>query len=51
MVRQRVPLSVREGLGEKAVIDELAHKKRKTASAAPRKPGGISLGGGQTTQT
>ena len=33
------------------MADELAQKKRKTATAAPLKPGGISLGGDQTTQT
>ena len=37
--------------GKRAVADEPAQKKRKTAGAVPRKPGGISLGGDQTTQT
>ena len=37
--------------GERAVQDELARKKRKTAGVGPHKPGGISLGGDQTTQT
>ena len=37
--------------GKRAVTDEPARKKRKTAGVAPRKPSGISLGGDQTTQT
>ena len=37
--------------GKRAAADELARKKRKMASAAPLKPGGISLGGDETTQT
>ena len=37
--------------GKRAAADEPAQKKRKTAGAAPLKPGGISLGGDQTTQT
>ena len=32
--------------GKRAVIDEPARKKRRTADVAPRKPDGISLGGG-----
>jgi len=31
------------------VADEPAKKKRKTVAADPLKPGGISLGGDQTT--
>ena len=31
--------------GKRVVADEPAWKKRKTAGAAPLKPGGISLGG------
>ena len=38
-------------LGKRAAADKLARKKRKTAAAGPLKPGGISLGGDQTTQT
>ena len=37
--------------GKRAAVDELAQKKRKTAGAVPCKPGGISLGDDQTTQT
>ena len=37
--------------GKRAVADEPARKKRKTAGAAPLKLGGISLGGDQTTRT
>ena len=37
--------------GKRAVADELARKKRKIAGYAPLKPGGISLGGDQTTRT
>ena len=33
------------------MADELAQKKRKTTGAVPWKPGGISLGGDQTTRT
>ena len=33
------------------MVDELAQKKRRTVTAAPRKLGGISLGGDQTTRT
>ena len=36
--------------GKRAAVDEPARKKRKTASAAPLKLGGISLGGDQTTR-
>ena len=40
------PPSVSEkSLGKWAAVDEPAQKKRKTMTAAPRKPGGISLGG------
>ena len=35
--------------GKRAANDELARKKRRTADVAPYKPGGISLGGDQTT--
>ena len=38
-------------LGKRAAADEPAQKKRKTVAAAPLKPGGISLGGDQTTRT
>ena len=37
--------------GKRAAADESAWKKRKTAGAAPLKPGGISLGGDQATRT
>ena len=37
--------------GKRAAVDETAQKKRKTVGVVPRKPGGISLGGDQTTQT
>ena len=37
--------------GKRAAADELTRKKGKTAATAPLKPGGISLGGDQTTQT
>jgi len=33
------------------MADELTQKRRKTAAAAPIKPGGISLGDDQTTRT
>ena len=36
--------------GKRAEADELAQKKRKTVAAAPLKPGGILLGGDQTTR-
>ena len=37
--------------GKRAATDEPTRKKRKTAAAGPLKPGGISLGGDQTTRT
>ena len=37
--------------GKRAAVDEPAQKRRKTAAAAPIKPGGISLGDDQTTRT
>ena len=37
--------------GKRAATDEPARKKMKMAGVAPRKPGGISLGGDQTTRT
>ena len=37
--------------GKRVAIDELSRKKRKMAGVASRKPGGISLGGDQTTRT
>ena len=37
--------------GKRAAVDEPAQKKRKTAGAAPLKPGDISLGGDRTTRT
>jgi len=37
--------------GKRAVADEPAQKKRKMVGAAPIKPGGISLGDDQTSQT
>jgi len=36
--------------GKRAAADAPAQKKRKTVGAVPRKPGGISLGGDQTTR-
>ena len=36
--------------GKRAAKDEVAQKKRRTVDVSPRKPGSISLGGGQTTQ-
>ena len=36
---------------KRAAADELARKKRKTAGAAPRKPGDISLGSYHATWT
>ena len=36
--------------GKRAATNELAQKKRETASAAPLKLSDISLGGNQTTQ-
>jgi len=50
LVIRRVPPVLEKVQGKRAATDELAHKKRKTAGAAPHKPGGISLGGDQTTQ-
>ena len=50
--RMESPPSVSEkARGKRAAADELAQKKRKTAAAAPRKLGGISLGDDQTTRT
>ena len=37
--------------GKRAATDEPARKKMKIAAVGPLKPGGISLGGDQTTQT
>ena len=37
--------------GKRAAVDKPTQKKRKMASAAPLKSGGISLGGDQTTWT
>jgi len=37
--------------GKRPAEDEPTQKQRKTAAAAPRKPGGISLGDHQTNQT
>ena len=37
--------------GKRPAADEPAQKKRKTSATAPHKPGGISLGDDQTTQT
>ena len=37
--------------GKRAATDEPTRKKRKTAAAGPLKPGGILLGGDQTTRT
>ena len=45
------PLVSEKVRGKRAVADEPARKKRKTAGAAPLKLGGISLGGDQTTRT
>jgi len=45
------PLVLEKVRGKRAVTNELAHKKRKTVDAAPRKLGGISLGSSQTTRT
>ena len=36
--------------GKRAMADEPVRKKRKTVAASPLKPGGILLGGDQTTQ-
>ena len=36
--------------GKRAAADEPAQKKRKMADTTPLKPGGISLGGDQTTR-
>ena len=44
------PLVSEKIQGKRLVEDELAQKKRKTAAAAPRKPGGISLGDDQTNR-
>ena len=39
------PLVTEKVQGKRVAVDELALKKRKMAGAAPRKSGGISLGG------
>ena len=39
------PLVTEKVRGKRAAADEQAQKKRKMAAAAPRKRGGISLGG------
>ena len=44
------PLMSEKSWGKWAAVDEPAQKKRRTAAAAPCKPGGISLGGDQTTR-
>ena len=45
------PLVLEKVQGKRVVTDEPGQKKRKTTGVAPRKPGGISLGGDQTTRT
>ena len=45
------PLVLEKVQGKRVVTDEPGQKKRKTTGVAPRKPGGISLGGDLTTQT
>ena len=45
------PLVSEKVQGKRAAVDEPAQKKRKTAGAAPLKPGDISLGGDRTTRT
>ena len=45
------PLVSKKVQGKRAVADEPARKKRKTASAAPFKPDDISFGDDQTTWT
>ena len=50
--QMKSPSPVSENVqGKRAAADELTWKKRKTVGAVPRKPGGISLGGDQTTRT
>jgi len=45
------PPPVSEKIRAKGLVaDEPTQKKRKTGAAAPRKPGGISLGNNQTTR-
>ena len=51
LVRRRVPPVSEKVRGKRVVKDELARKKRRMADVAPHKPGGISLGGGQTART
>ena len=45
------PLVSEKARGKRATADKPAQKKWKTVAAAPLKPGGISLGGDQTTRT
>ena len=51
LVGRIVPPVLEKVQGKRAVTDELARKKRKTAGVNHRKPGDISLGGDQTTRT
>ena len=47
---ESTPLVLEKVRGKRAVVDELARKKRKTMGVVTHKPGGISLGGDQTTR-
>ena len=49
MITRHVPPLSEKSRGKRAAADEPARKKRKMATVAPRKLGGISLGGDQTT--
>ena len=49
LVKGSVPLVSKKVQGKKEATDEPAQKKR-TMDVAPRKPGDISLGGGQTAR-
>ena len=44
------PLVLEKARGKRVVADEPAQKRRKMVSAAPLKPGGISLSDDQTTR-
>ena len=51
LVRRRVPRVSEKVRGKRAAKDEPTQKKMRMVDVAPRKPGGISLGGDRTTQT
>ena len=51
LIKSGVPTVSEKVQGKRAAKNESARKKRRTTDVAPRKPGFISLGGGQTART